>query len=58
MYENIEITKSSFDELHDWGVSKIKGERNFSQSALTNLDIIMNQTADVHIDESIDLGNE
>lgn len=25
VYENIEITKTSFDDLHDWGVSKIKG---------------------------------
>jgi hypothetical protein len=45
IYENIEITKTSFDDLHDWGVSKIKGEKNFSQSALTKLDHIMNQTA-------------
>ena len=57
VYENIDITKQSFDDLHDWGVSKIKGEKNFSQSALTNLDTIMNQTADVHVDETIELGN-
>lgn len=58
VYENIDITKQSFDDLHDWGVSKIKGEKNFSQSALTNLDTIMNQTAEAHIDETIELGNE
>lgn len=56
IFENIEITKTSFDDLHDWGVGKIKGEKNFSQSALTNLDHIMNQTADVHVEESLDLG--
>lgn len=58
VYENIEITKTSFDDLHDWGVSKIKGEKNFSQSALTNLDTIMNQTEEVHVDETIELNNE
>jgi hypothetical protein len=55
VFENIEITKTSLDDLHDWGVGKIKGEKNFSQSALTNLDHIMNQTAEVHLDESVDL---
>jgi hypothetical protein len=44
-------------DLHDWGVGKIKGEKNFSQSALTNLDHIMNQTAEVNVDETIDLEN-
>ena len=34
--------------MHDWGVKKIKGDvGNFSQRALTNLDIILNQTADL-----------
>ena len=50
VYENIDITKTSLDDLHDWGVGKIKGEKNFSQSALTNLDHIMNQTATVEVD--------
>ena len=53
IYENIEITKTSFDDLHDWGVGKIKGEKNFSQSALTNLDHIMNQT-ELHAEENLD----
>ena len=57
IYENVEITKTSVGDLHDWGVGKIKGERNFSQSALTNLDHIMNQTAEVNVDETIDLEN-
>ena len=52
IYENIEITKSSMDDVHDWGVGKIKGEKNFSQSALTNLDHIMNQTAEAEAEES------
>jgi hypothetical protein len=25
VFENINITKTSIDDLHDWGVSKIKG---------------------------------
>lgn len=52
IYENIEITKTSVDDMHDWGVGKIKGEKNFSQSALTNLDHIMNQTAEADAEES------
>jgi hypothetical protein len=52
IYENIEITKTSVDDVHDWGVGKIKGEKNFSQSALTNLDHIMNQTAEAEAEES------
>lgn len=52
IYENIEITKTSVDDMHDWGVGKIKGEKNFSQSALTNLDHIMNQTAEAEAEES------
>ncbi len=45
------------EDLHDWGVGKIKGEKNFSQSALTNLDHIMNQTAEINLDESVELEN-
>lgn len=57
IFENVEITKASVEDLHDWGVGKIKGEKNFSQSALTNLDHIMNQTAEVNVDETVDLEN-
>jgi hypothetical protein len=41
--------------MHDWGVAKLKNEGNFSQRALTNLDVILNETADVahHEDEPI-----
>ena len=44
VFENIQITRTSIDDLHDWGVAKIKGEKNFSQSALTNINDIMNAT--------------
>lgn len=39
--------------MHDWGVAKLKNEGNFSQRALTNLEVILNETADVahHEDE-------
>jgi hypothetical protein len=30
------------NDIHDWGVSKIKNEKNFSQSAITNLEDILN----------------
>ena len=32
------------DDLNQWGVSKIKGEKNFSQSALTDYAKMYNQT--------------
>lgn len=44
--ESIEATKSTARDIHDWGVLKIKNEKNFSQRAITNLDHILNETAD------------
>lgn len=38
-------------DVHDWGVGKIKNEGNFSQRALTNLEEILNETADAHLPE-------
>jgi hypothetical protein len=34
------------DDINDWGVSKIKGERNFSQSALTDYSKLLNTTVE------------
>jgi len=42
--ENIEITKTIMDDFNDWGISKIKGEKNFSQSALTDYSKLLNST--------------
>lgn len=33
--------------MHDWGVEKITNKGNFSQRAITNLEVILNETADV-----------
>ena len=46
------ITKGTIDDIHDWGVQKIKNEVKFSEKAITNLEDILNQTADV--DESVE----
>ena len=35
--DNIAFTKETISDVHDWGVSKLKKEGNFSQRALTNL---------------------
>ena len=32
------------DDFNEWGISKIKGEKNFSQSALTDYTKMYNQT--------------
>ena len=34
------------DDFNDWGISKIKGEKNFSQSALTDYSKLLNSTLD------------
>lgn len=39
------------DDLNDWGVSKIKGERNFSQSALSDYSKLINSTDIAHEDD-------
>jgi|LakMenEpi03Aug12_release.lakeMendotaPanAssembly.Ray.scaffolds.fasta_scaffold111884_2 hypothetical protein len=41
------VTKTTIDDIHDWGVSKIKNDVKFSERAITNLDDILNATADV-----------
>jgi hypothetical protein len=40
------------DDINDWGVSKIKGERNFSQSALTDYSKLLNTTAEEDQEEA------
>ena len=40
----MEITKTLIDDLNHWGENYIKGERNFSQSALTDYSTLMNTT--------------
>ena len=57
VFENISITKTSIDDLHDWGVSKIKGEKNFSQIALPNINDILNAT-EIEVEETINLDDE
>lgn len=47
--ENIEITSQAVNDIHDWGVEKIKNEKNFSQRAITNLDVILNETAETNV---------
>jgi len=48
--ETFQSTKVTINDVHDWGVAKIKNEGNFSQRALTNLDTILNETATVDED--------
>lgn len=36
--EKIEFTTQTVNDIHDWGVQKIKNEKNFSQRAITNLE--------------------
>ena len=43
--EKIEFTSQTVTDIHDWGVEKIKNEKNFSQMAITKLDVILNETA-------------
>jgi hypothetical protein len=40
----LDITKTIIDDINDWGISKMKGERNFSQSALTDYSQLLNTT--------------
>lgn len=35
--ENINITKEAIKDIHDWGVNKIKGERNLSRPAIASI---------------------
>ena len=42
-------TKDTIEEMHDWGVGKIKNEVTFSQRALTNLDSILNETKEQEV---------
>lgn len=32
------------DDINEWGINKMKGEKNFSQSALTDYSKLMNTT--------------
>ncbi len=40
--ENLDITQTIIDDINDWGIAKIKGEKNFSQSALTDYSKLLN----------------
>ena len=42
--ENIEITKGALSDIHDWGVKKIKGEKQFAQRAIASIEDIINKT--------------
>lgn len=42
--ENIQITQTIFSDINDWGLAKMKGERNFSESALTDYSKLLNNT--------------
>jgi hypothetical protein len=44
--ENINITKEAVKDIHDWGVKKIKGERNLSRPAIASIQEIINKTSD------------
>ena len=41
---NLDITKTIIDDIDGWGIGKIKGEKNFSQSALSDYSKMYNQT--------------
>jgi len=38
--------------MHDWGVGKLINKENFSQRAITNLEVILNETADVEMENN------
>lgn len=42
--ENFNITQTIIDDINGWGIAKIKGEKNFSQSALTDYSKLYNDT--------------
>ncbi len=42
--ENLEITKGALNDIHDWGVKKIKGEKQFAQRAIASIEDIINKT--------------
>ena len=42
--DNLEITKTILDDIDQWGISKLKGEKNFSQSALSDYNKLYNST--------------
>lgn len=44
---HFETTKSTINDVHDWGVSKIKNEYKVSERSITDLKDILNDTADV-----------
>lgn len=52
--ENMNITKTIMDDINDWGLSKIKGEKNFSQSALSDYSKRLNETLKDDEDEDDD----
>lgn len=54
------ITKTIMDDINDWGLSKIKGEKNFSQSALSDYSKRLNETLqeDEDDDDNDDLQGE
>jgi hypothetical protein len=41
------------EDFNDWGIGKIKGERNFSQIAITDYSKLLNSTEEAHDDEKI-----
>lgn len=49
------MTKGTIQDVHDWGVSKIKNDVKFSERAITNIEDILNETADVE-DEPVSQG--
>lgn len=44
--ETLANTQEAVKDVHDWGVSKIKRETNFSQRAIASVEDILNKTAD------------
>lgn len=49
--ENIGITKEAIKDIHDWGVGKIKGERNLSRPAIASIQEIINKTSDATVED-------
>ena len=51
----MQITKTIIDDIDTWGVNKLKGEKNFSQSALTDYSQLLNQTIEEDAEGSLQL---
>jgi hypothetical protein len=54
----LNITKTIVEDINGWAVAKMKGERNFSQSALTDYSQMFNSTQDDEDDPEDNIQND